>query len=152
MRMAEEETPTRTDPGLIAETVKSYVARHKVPADELAELIASVHRSLSDLGRPVARPETRSPAIPIRRSVQHEHVACLECGYRGQFLRRHILVRHGLSPEAYRARWSLPMKESPGRGLGQMGTHSSAAVARAEGPASAQTSPCSGLPSHSGTC
>jgi hypothetical protein len=36
---------------------------------------AEVHRSLSGLGQ------------PIRRSVQHEHVVCLECGYRSRVLR-----------------------------------------------------------------
>jgi predicted transcriptional regulator len=40
--------------------------------------------------------------------VQHEHVVCLECGFRGLMLRRHLRNAHGLEPAAYRARWKLP--------------------------------------------
>jgi predicted transcriptional regulator len=31
----------------------------------------------------------------------------LECGFRGQMLRRHLRVVHGLEPAAYRSRWKL---------------------------------------------
>jgi ROS/MUCR transcriptional regulator protein len=54
-------------------------------------------------------PGTLEPAVPIRRSVQRDHVVCLECGYRGQVLRRHLRVAHGLDPAAYRVRWKLPV-------------------------------------------
>jgi predicted transcriptional regulator len=40
--------------------------------------------------------------------VQHDHVVCLECGYRGRVLRRHLRVAHGLEPAEYRVRWRLP--------------------------------------------
>jgi predicted transcriptional regulator len=39
--------------------------------------------------------------------VQPDHVVCLECGFRGQILRRHLRVAHGLEPAAYRTRWKL---------------------------------------------
>jgi hypothetical protein len=39
--------------------------------------------------------------------VQHDHVVCLECGFRGQTLRRHLRVAHGLELAAYRGRWNL---------------------------------------------
>ncbi len=32
---------------------------------------------------------------------------CLDCGYRGKTLRRHISTRHGLSRDEYRKRWGL---------------------------------------------
>jgi hypothetical protein len=43
----------------------------------------------------------------VRRSVHRDHVICLDCGYRGKTLRRHISTRHGLSPDEYRQRWGL---------------------------------------------
>ena len=52
-------------------------------------------------------PEKLTPAVPIRRSVQPEYVVCLECGFRGITLRRHLQAAHGLEPAAYRARWKL---------------------------------------------
>jgi hypothetical protein len=34
-------------------------------------------------------------------------VVCLDCGYRGKTLRRHISSRHSLSADEYRRRWGL---------------------------------------------
>jgi hypothetical protein len=56
-------------------------------------------------------PETgseRTPAVPIRRSVHRDYLVCLDCGWRGQMLKRHI-ASQGLSVEQYRARWNLPL-------------------------------------------
>jgi predicted transcriptional regulator len=47
------------------------------------------------------------PAVPIRRSVKPGYVVCLECGFRAQTLRRHLRMKHGFEPAAYRARWKL---------------------------------------------
>jgi hypothetical protein len=47
--------------------------------------------------------------VPIRRSVSLDYVVCLECGWRGLSLRRHIRERHGLSADEYRTRWKLPL-------------------------------------------
>src|SRR6266481_134851 len=63
---------------------------------------------LAGLGKPAA--ETggeRTPAVPIRRSVHRDYVVCLECGWRGQMLRRHVATGHGLDVDQYRARWNL---------------------------------------------
>ena len=51
---------------------------------------------------------TPAGLFPIRHSVQHDHVVCLESGYRSQVLRRHLRMAHGLEPAAYRVRWKLP--------------------------------------------
>ena len=40
--------------------------------------------------------------------MQHDYVVCLECGFRGQAIRRHLSTRHELTPEQYRVRWKLP--------------------------------------------
>ena len=56
----------------------------------------------------LAVPALLVPAVPIRRSVQHDHVVCLDCGFLSQMLRRHIRVAHGLEPAEYRVRWKLP--------------------------------------------
>jgi predicted transcriptional regulator len=105
--MVKESTPQVVDLSLIARIIRSYVAQNTIGIDQLAGLIAEVHRSLIGLGQsaPAAAPV---PAVPIRRSVQHNHVVCLECGYRGRVLRRHLRVAHGLEPADYRVRWRLP--------------------------------------------
>src|SRR6202043_2460125 len=47
------------------------------------------------------------PAVPAPQSVRHDYVVCLDCGYRGKTLRRHISTRHGLSRDEYLKRWRL---------------------------------------------
>jgi predicted transcriptional regulator len=32
----------------------------------------------------------------------------MDCGYRAKVLKRHLTVAHGLTVDAYRARWNLP--------------------------------------------
>ena len=106
--MAQESAAHKVDPSLIADIVQSYVAKNTVAVDQLASLITTVHQALSGLGTaPPLAAEALMPAVPIRRSVQQDHVVCLECGFRGLTLRRHLRVRHGLEVSAYRARWKL---------------------------------------------
>jgi predicted transcriptional regulator len=94
------------DPSVVAQIVRSYVAHNSIAADELPNLIATVHRSLAGLDAPAETP-VREPAVAINRSYGRNFVACLECGYRGQMLRRHLTTAHDLSPAGYRARWNL---------------------------------------------
>lgn len=92
-----------------AKIVAAYVQRNQVPPDQLASLISTVHAALQQLGKPAAEAEgPRTPAVTIRRSVQHDRVTCLDCGWTGSMLRRHLTTRHRLTPDQYRARWNLP--------------------------------------------
>ena len=94
-------------PLLTTEIVSKYVAHHKLDAGQLSDLITTVHRAISHLGQPAEPEETRTPAVSVRRSVQHDYVVCLDCGYRGKTLRRHINTRHGLNRDEYLRRWGL---------------------------------------------
>jgi predicted transcriptional regulator/AraC-like DNA-binding protein len=87
--------------------VGSYLRHHTVGASQLPDLITSVHRSLSELGLPALVEEVLTPAVSARQSVRHDYVVCLECGYRGKTLRRHINTRHGWSRDEYLRRWGL---------------------------------------------
>jgi len=95
------------DPRLTTKIVGSYVGHHAVGADQVSELITSVHRALSQLGKPSELTEARTAAVSVRRSVHRDYVVCLDCGYRAKMLRRHISTRHGLSPGDYLKRWGL---------------------------------------------
>jgi predicted transcriptional regulator len=109
--MADDSRAQKVDPSLAAEIVRSYVGQNSIGVDQIGGLIATVHRTLSGLGAnaPMPATETLTPAVPIRRSVQPDHVVCLECGFRGKMLRRHLRDAHGLEPAAYRVRWKLPV-------------------------------------------
>jgi predicted transcriptional regulator len=107
--MAEEVRPPGVDLYRVARIVSSYVRHHQIAADQLAALIVEVHRALAGVGRAPPAQEPPRPAVPIRRSVQPESVVCLECGFRGLILRRHLRVQHGLDIAQYRTRWNLPL-------------------------------------------
>jgi predicted transcriptional regulator len=92
----------------VTKIITSYVGNHTLAPEQLSALIVSVQQALRNLGKPVQMPEPRVPAVPIRRSVQHDHVVCLECGFRGKTLRRHLGTRHGLQTGDYLRRWDLP--------------------------------------------
>jgi predicted transcriptional regulator len=94
-------------PRLTAKIVSEYVGHHKVAPNQLPELIATVHQSLGHLGQPVETEVTRNPAVSIRQSVRQNYVVCLDCGFRGLMLRRHLRVRHELTPDEYRQKWRL---------------------------------------------
>ena len=92
---------------LTAKIVGSYLRHHTVGASELPDLITTVHRSLGQLGRQAPVEEVLTPAVSVRQSVRPDYVVCLDCGYRGKTLRRHISTRHGLSRDEYLRRWGL---------------------------------------------
>lgn len=93
---------------LVADIVIAQVSANRVATGEVADLIRSVHRSLTRLGEaPQEAPEALTPAVSVRASVRPDSIACLECGARFKALKRH-LTGHGLTPESYREKWSLP--------------------------------------------
>src|SRR6266851_8839361 len=87
--------------------VRSYVQHHTIGTNQLSDLIVTIHRSLGQLGKPVQPEEVLTPAVSVRRSVHQDYVVCLDCGYRGKTLRRHISTRHGLNTDEYLSRWGL---------------------------------------------
>src|SRR5207247_10588398 len=87
--------------------VRSYVRHNRVGTDQISDIITSVYQAFGQLGQPVVAEEVLVPAVSVRRSVHQEYVVCLDCGYRGQTLRRHISTRHGLSRDEYLSRWGL---------------------------------------------
>jgi predicted transcriptional regulator len=96
-------------PRLVAKIIASYVSHHNLAPEQIPELIASVYRTIAGLGQPVETPAaTPTPAVPLRRSVQRDAVVCLDCGWKGKMLRRHLTTRHGLTGDEYLKRWGLP--------------------------------------------
>jgi predicted transcriptional regulator len=96
-----------TNPHSTAMIVSSYVRHHTLRPEQLSDLITAVHHALSHLGQPIQTDEVLTPAVSVRRSVHHDYVVCLDCGYRGKMLQRHISTRHALKPDEYLKRWGL---------------------------------------------
>jgi len=113
-KMAEQVPAGKTaeDPLLrmTTEVVAAYVSNNTLPTGQLADVIASVYSSLRalDHGPSDARGEALKPAVPIRKSITPEYLVCLEDGKKLKMLKRHLRSTYGLTPDAYRAKWSLP--------------------------------------------
>jgi predicted transcriptional regulator len=93
----------------VSEIVAAYLKHNTVGPNEVPALIQQVYASLAGLGQAAAEPEeTRTPAVPIRRSVAPDAITCLDCGQRSKMLKRHLMTAHSLTPDEYRTRWKLP--------------------------------------------
>jgi predicted transcriptional regulator len=87
--------------------VAAYVRHNSIATDQISGLINAVHSTLNGLGNEVVEEPPRVPAVSVRRSVRPDHIICIECGYKGQMLKKHLQSRHGLSVAEYRSRWNL---------------------------------------------
>jgi predicted transcriptional regulator len=87
--------------------VAAYVRHNRVATDQFSGLINAVHSTLTSLGKDVVDELPRVPAVSVRRSVRPDHIICLECGYKGKMLKKHLQSRHGLSVTEYKLRWKL---------------------------------------------
>jgi predicted transcriptional regulator len=97
---------------LTVDIVSAYVSNNPVPPAELAQLIARVHASLTQIGtgqgEPKAPTAPQQPAVPVKKSVTADHIICLEDGRVFKSLKRHLRAKYDMSPEQYRAKWGLP--------------------------------------------
>lgn len=94
---------------LTAEIVAAYVSNNSVAANDLPSVISQVHAALGGTKTPVEEvAEKQKPAVTVRRSIQPDHLICLEDGQKFKSLKRHLQTHHGLSPEQYREKWELP--------------------------------------------
>ena len=96
---------------LTSEVVSAYVSNNIVPAEQLPQLIRQVHDALSSTegSSLVEEPkEKQKPAVPIKKSLTHDYLICLEDGKQFKSLKRHLKTHYDLTPEQYREKWGLP--------------------------------------------
>ena len=96
--------------GLAADIVSAFVSQNSVPVSELPALIGNVHSALSKLGSVAeqAQVETLTLAVSVKKSITPDFIVCLEDGKKFKSLKRHLRTAYNLTPDQYRARWSLP--------------------------------------------
>lgn len=95
--------------GLTTSIVAAYLEGNRVEAEDLPQLIRSVHNALSTVG---AEPQTAAAAVKIgavqvRRSIKPDALISFEDGKPYKQLKRH-LTKLGLTPAGYREKWGLP--------------------------------------------
>ena len=94
---------------IMAELVSAFVSNNATPAAELPDLMKAVHAALNGTAK-AASEEIKLkvvPAVPVKKSVQHDHLVSLETGQHLKSLKRHLSAL-GMSPDDYRAKWGLP--------------------------------------------
>jgi predicted transcriptional regulator len=96
---------------LTADIVAAFVANNALPIADLPSLIQSVHAALAQLASGPAisaqLEEKKEPAVSIRKSITPDFLVCLDDGKKFKSLRRHLSTL-GMTPDQYRAKWSLP--------------------------------------------
>jgi predicted transcriptional regulator len=96
---------------MTADIVAAHVSNNSVAVSDLPVLIAKVHGALAGLGGTPVGPEAEvnlTPAVSIRTSVKPDLITCLDCGKKMKILKRHLMTDHQMTPDQYRAKWSLP--------------------------------------------
>ena len=94
---------------LTADIVAAHVSNNSVAVSDLPVLIANVHGALAGLGGAAPVPEVKQePAVSVRSSIKPDYIVCLEDGKKLKMLKRHLMTHYQLTPEQYRAKWSLP--------------------------------------------
>ena len=109
-----EKTAQNIDPAtlldLTAKIVSAYAGNAKLSAAELTDTIGAVSRALVQVNTANLEPEKKEliPAVPVKKSVTPDFIICLEDGKKLRMLKRHLMSTYGLTPDQYRAKWSLP--------------------------------------------
>ena len=96
---------------LTADIVAAYVTKNSLPLSDLPPFIASIFAGLGTIGespKPVEEPR-KEPAVPIKKSITHDYIVCLEDGKKFKTLKRHLFTAYNMAPEQYRAKWGLPV-------------------------------------------
>jgi len=105
------EIDNKMDETLIALTSQIVVAHlnnNSVAVSDLPLLINSVHSAMAGLTGEQGPSKTKQePAVPIKDSIQPDHIVCLEDGKKFKMLKRHLMTSYNMTPEEYRAKWGL---------------------------------------------
>lgn len=94
---------------LTSDIVAAHVSNNSVAVEDVASLIGNVYGALAGLGQAVTVVEALpEPAVSIRASIKPDYIVCLEDGKKLKMLKRHLMTHYNMTPDQYRARWSLP--------------------------------------------
>ena len=94
---------------LTSDIVAAHVSNNSVSVDDVSTLITKVFGALAGLGQAIVVEEMLpEPAVSIRSSVKPDFIVCLEDGKKLKMLKRHLMTHYNMTPDQYRARWSLP--------------------------------------------
>lgn len=100
-----------------SQIVSAYIVNRPTEELNLTALTADVYAALQTLAQQgqsqqIMQQATDSkalkPIIAVEESVKGDYLVCLEDGKRVKMLKRYLKTSYNMTPEQYRARWSLP--------------------------------------------
>lgn len=93
---------------LTSDIVSAHLSNNTVSMSDVPQMIEDVYRTLGNVGEKVEPKEKAQPAVPVKRSIQPDHLICLEDGKKLKMLKRHLKTAYNMTPEEYRDKWNLP--------------------------------------------
>ncbi|MDH7784026.1 putative transcriptional regulator [Ochrobactrum sp. 19YEA23] len=91
--------------------ITSYVNKNQMTSEELLNVITDVCQCIGGLSGGSSFSPKEAPATPSvdpKESIFEDYIICLEDGRRYKTLKRALMSRFGLTPDAYRRKWNLP--------------------------------------------
>lgn len=94
---------------MTTDIVSSYLSHNSVPAENVPDLIKSVHSTMTGVSLSEDKAEQKAkPAVPVSKSIADDHIVCLEDGKKLKMLKRYLRSQYNMSPDEYRQKWNLP--------------------------------------------
>ncbi|MBO6846423.1 MAG: MucR family transcriptional regulator [Maricaulis sp.] len=94
---------------MTTDIVSSYLSHNSVPAENVPDLIKSVHSTMTGVSLSEEKAEQKAkPAVPVSKSIADDHIVCLEDGKKLKMLKRYLRSQYNMSPDEYRQKWNLP--------------------------------------------
>ncbi|MBR9826336.1 MAG: transcriptional regulator [Alphaproteobacteria bacterium] len=94
---------------MTTDIVASYLSHNSVPADNVPDLIKSVHSTMQSVSAIEEKVEPKAkPAVAVSKSIGDEYIVCLEDGKKLKMLKRYLRSQYNMSPDEYRQKWNLP--------------------------------------------
>ncbi|WP_417493513.1 MucR family transcriptional regulator [Maricaulis sp.] len=94
---------------MTTDVVASYLSHNSMPADNVPDLIRSVHTAMKEVSGVELKQETKSkPAVSVAKSISDDYIVCLEDGKKLKMLKRYLRSQYNMSPDDYRRKWNLP--------------------------------------------
>jgi predicted transcriptional regulator len=93
--------------GMTAQIAAAYFSKNAVAATDISGVIREIQQALSGLASGEPK-KTLNPAVAVKKSIHPDYIVCLEDGKKLKMLKRYIMKRYGLTPDAYRTKWGLP--------------------------------------------
>ena len=112
--MASSQTSLDTLIAATSQIVSAYIVNRPAEQVNITALTADVFATLRSLAQnetaaTQAGPRSmQRPVVSVEDSIKADYLICLEDGKRVKMLKRYLKTAYNLSPEEYRARWSLP--------------------------------------------